>query len=216
MKQYIDPATQLQTARRFWAYKLQRKQKEVCSFCSEVIDTLPVQNKTQSGKQQLMLTKWIIPECKNYSFSLNSFSVIATMWRWYFKNIPLKVKVTQLCLTLCDPMNYIVHGILQARILEWIAYPFSSGSSWPRNRTEVPCIEGGIFTNWAIPTKFNNEILDVLKYFLKGVYLVPLVPLPNKTYLSMTNYFTDVSKHDDSHICNAHCFTTILVSLESI
>ena len=36
-----------------------------------------------------------------------------------------KVKVTQLCLTLCDPMDYTVHGILQARILEWVAFPFS-------------------------------------------------------------------------------------------
>ena len=37
----------------------------------------------------------------------------------------MKVKVTQLCPTLCDPMDYIVHGILQARILEWVAFPFS-------------------------------------------------------------------------------------------
>ena len=40
----------------------------------------------------------------------------------------VKVKVTQLCLTLCNPMDYTVQGILQARILEWVAYPFSSGS----------------------------------------------------------------------------------------
>jgi len=40
-----------------------------------------------------------------------------------------KVKVTQLCPTLCDPMDYTVHGILQARILEWVAFPFSRGSS---------------------------------------------------------------------------------------
>ena len=40
----------------------------------------------------------------------------------------VKVKVAQLCLTLCDPMN-LVHGILQARILEWVAFPFSGGSS---------------------------------------------------------------------------------------
>ena len=38
-----------------------------------------------------------------------------------------KVKVTQSCLTLCDPMYYTIHGILQARILEWIAFPFSRG-----------------------------------------------------------------------------------------
>ena len=41
----------------------------------------------------------------------------------------VKVKVPQLCLTLCDPMDYTVHGILQARILEWVAYPFSTGFS---------------------------------------------------------------------------------------
>ena len=39
----------------------------------------------------------------------------------------VKVKVTQLCLTFCNPMNYTVHGILQARVLEWAAYPFVQG-----------------------------------------------------------------------------------------
>ena len=37
----------------------------------------------------------------------------------------MKVKVTQLCLTVCNPKDYAVHGILQARILEWVAFPFS-------------------------------------------------------------------------------------------
>ena len=41
-------------------------------------------------------------------------------------------------------------GILQARILEWLAFPFSKGSSWLRNQTRVSCIAGGFFTNWAI------------------------------------------------------------------
>ena len=48
-------------------------------------------------------------------------------------NSKVKMKVAQSCLTLCDPMDYIVHRILQARILEWIAFPFSRGSSQPRN-----------------------------------------------------------------------------------
>ena len=43
--------------------------------------------------------------------------------------INIEVKVAQSCLTLCDPMDYTVHGILQARLLEWVAYPFSRGSS---------------------------------------------------------------------------------------
>ena len=37
------------------------------------------------------------------------------------------------CLTLCNPKNYTVHGILQARILEWVVFPFSMGSAQPRN-----------------------------------------------------------------------------------
>ena len=40
-----------------------------------------------------------------------------------------EVKVTQSCATLCNPVDYMVHGILQARILEWVAVPFSKGSS---------------------------------------------------------------------------------------
>ena len=54
----------------------------------------------------------------------------------------VKVKVTQSCLTLCNPMDYKVHGILQARILEWVAIPFSRGSSQPRDRTQVSRIAG--------------------------------------------------------------------------
>ena len=42
------------------------------------------------------------------------------------------MEAAQSCLTLCDPMDYTAHGILQVRILEWVAFPFSRGSSWPR------------------------------------------------------------------------------------
>ena len=69
----------------------------------------------------------------------------------YFTSIlHRKVKVIQLCPTLCDHRNYTVHGILQARILEWIVFPFSRGSSQPRNWTQVSRISGGLFTSWAI------------------------------------------------------------------
>ena len=61
----------------------------------------------------------------------------------------VKVKVTQSCPTFCDTMDYRVHGILQARTLEWVAFPFSRGSSRPRNQTRVSCIAGGFFTNWV-------------------------------------------------------------------
>ena len=60
----------------------------------------------------------------------------------------------QSCLTLCDPMDCSwpdssVHGILQARILEWVAMPSSRGSSQPRDWTHVSCIASGYFTIWA-------------------------------------------------------------------
>ena len=57
------------------------------------------------------------------------------------------VKVAQLCPTLCDPMDYTVHGILQARILEWVAFPFSRVSSQPKDQTQVSCIAGGFSTS---------------------------------------------------------------------
>ena len=60
---------------------------------------------------------------------------------------PMKVALS--CLTLCDPMDYTVHGILQARILEWVAVPFSRVSSQSRDRTQVSWVGGGSFTSWT-------------------------------------------------------------------
>ena len=54
----------------------------------------------------------------------------------------VKLKVAQLCPTLCDPMDYTVHGIIQARILEWVAIPFSMGSCQHRDWTQVSRIAG--------------------------------------------------------------------------
>ena len=64
-------------------------------------------------------------------------------------------KLLQSCLTHFDPMDYnlpgsLVHGILQARILEWVvAMPFSGVSSWPRDWTQVSHIVGRFFIDWA-------------------------------------------------------------------
>ena len=49
----------------------------------------------------------------------------------------------------CSLPGFSVHGILQARILQWVAISFSRGSSWPRNRTQISCIASRFFTNWA-------------------------------------------------------------------
>ena len=61
--------------------------------------------------------------------------------------VKVKAKVIQLCPALCNPMDYAAHGILQARILEWVAFPFSKGSSQPRDLTQVSRIAGGFFTS---------------------------------------------------------------------
>ena len=69
-------------------------------------------------------------------------------------------------LTLCDPMDYTVHGILQARILEWVTIPFSRGSSQPRNWTKASCIAGRFFTSWA--TRENIPCIGCLCCFCLG------------------------------------------------
>ena len=63
-------------------------------------------------------------------------------------------KVAQSCPTLCDPTDCSlpgssIHGIFQARVLEWVAISYSRGSSWPRDRTQVSHIAGRRFTVWA-------------------------------------------------------------------
>ena len=63
--------------------------------------------------------------------------------------ILVSLKVVQSCPTLCNPTDYTVHGILQARILVWVAFPSSRGSSQPRDRTQVSCIPSRLFTSWA-------------------------------------------------------------------
>ena len=64
---------------------------------------------------------------------------------------PLLVLITQLYLTLCDPIDCSLpgssaHGISQARILEWVAIPFSRESSQARDKTQVSCIASSFFT----------------------------------------------------------------------
>ena len=69
------------------------------------------------------------------------------------------VKVAQSHSTLCDPMDYTVHGILQAKILEWVAFPFSRESTQPRDWTQVSHIAGGFFTSWATREAQGSSML---------------------------------------------------------
>ena len=66
-------------------------------------------------------------------------------------------------------MDYTVHGILQARILEQVAFPFSRGSSQPRDQTQVSSIAGGFFTSWA--TREAQEYWSGSLSLLQGVFL---------------------------------------------
>ena len=61
----------------------------------------------------------------------------------------MRCECCSLCPTICNLMDFTVHGILQARILEWEAIPFSRGSSQPRDWTQVCCVAGGFLTIWA-------------------------------------------------------------------
>ena len=74
----------------------------------------------------------------------------------------VEVLVTQSCLTLCKPVDYnlpcsSLHGILQARILERVSIPFSRGSSWLRDWTQVSHIVGIFFTIWATREASNEK-----------------------------------------------------------
>ena len=88
--------------------------------------------------------------------------LIITLYTFNFTMLYVNwVKVTQSCPTLCDPIDYMVHGILQARILEWVAFPFSRGSSQPRDRIQVSRIAGRFFTSWAIREALHVNYISV-------------------------------------------------------
>ena len=83
-----------------------------------------------------------------YSFLFHLYIVIN------FYKSQCESEVAQSCPTLCDPVDcslpgFSIHGILQARVLEWVAISFSRGSSWPRDWTRVSRIAGRRFNLWA-------------------------------------------------------------------
>ena len=88
----------------------------------------------------------------------------------------IQVFVAQSCPTLCNPMDCIspgssVHGILQARVLEWVAIPFSRGSSRSRDRTRASCIAGRFLTIWALCFKGNLLISTLSSFFSEPDWL---------------------------------------------
>ena len=101
----------------------------------------------------------------------------------------VKVKVAQSCSALCGPTDSTVHGILQARILEWVAFSISRGSSQTRDQTQVSRTLGRFFTSWAtgeaiiiqeLPnylTVYPHSFHNLHPSFLYFVFLSRLVPL---------------------------------------
>ena len=88
-------------------------------------------------------------------------------------------EVAQSCPTLCDPIDCsppgsFLHGILQARILEWVAISFSRESSRPRDRTQVFCIVDRRFTVWATRELYSRSLL-VIYFIYSSVYM--LIPI---------------------------------------
>ena len=84
-----------------------------------------------------------------------NFTFPPAIWgRFQFLHSESESEVAQSCPTLCDPMDCSlpgssIHGIFQARVLEWVAISFSRGSSWPRDRIRASRIAGRRFTVWA-------------------------------------------------------------------
>ena len=101
-----------------------------------------------SALEAWSLNPWTAREVRGSTRSRGTSSALKTTF------ILCTCSVAQSCPTLCDPMDYSpqsssVHGISQARILEWIAISYSRGSSWPRDRIQVSCTDRRIFYHWA-------------------------------------------------------------------
>ena len=102
----------------------------------------------------------------------------------------------------CDPMNYSlnfsqpgssVHGILQVRILEWVAISFSTESSQTGNWTRVSCIAGRWFTNWAMReallVKLPPANLVCLRTLWRSLFWLVGIPFKFLLHLSITRHF---------------------------
>ena len=103
-----------------------------------------------------------------------------------------EIEVAQSCPTLCDPMDCSllgssVYGIFQARILEWVAMPFSRGSSWPRGQTCVSyssCTAGRFFT-----TELLGKPLIVLNIIIWKYYYLYMVKPSDQGVTALEKYF---------------------------
>ena len=106
-------------------------------------------------------------------------------------NIEWVSEVTQSCPTLWDPIDCSlpgssVHGIFQARVLEWVAISFSRGSSWSRDRTQVSRIGGRCFTDWATREALHTCFSQILIWCIITFIQMKIFVISIETH-SLTN-----------------------------
>ena len=118
-----------------------------------------------------------------------------------------EVKLFSCVMTLCNPMDCSlpgssIHGIFQARVLEWVAISFSRGSSRPRDRTQVSHIEGRHFTHWAnqeSPRRSFNYHVSPLDFSQTSAPHLPIVKwqilCPTPCHLFLGNNFQRKGSH---------------------
>ena len=116
-------------------------------------------NNSHKGEEMTCINVLLSPNWQDKKKNNNpieglSGSPLVKTQHFHCRGVEVKVLFTQSCWLFATPMDYSppsssVHGILQVRILEWVAIPFSRGSFQPRDRTQVSCIAGRFLTTWA-------------------------------------------------------------------
>ena len=125
-------------------------------------------------EDQIFISYWLF-QITNWKYKNKTFLFGWSKWIVVLLNCYVKwSEVAQLCRTLPNPMDFSlqgssVHGIFQARVLEWVAISFSKGSSWLRDWTWVSHIAGRSFTIWA--TKEAQPVILVRIKTLNGSIL---------------------------------------------
>ena len=113
----------------------------------------------------LSFAVWVLKKSRLCSAVTGNHTLRVTL---YCNSLVWVSEVAQSCPTLCDsvdcsPPGSSVHGILQARVQEWVAIPFSRGS-WPRDQPAVSRIAGRLFTSWATrEAQYGSSVWRMLK-----------------------------------------------------
>ena len=92
----------------------------------------------------------------------------------------------------CSPPGSSVHGIVQARILEWVTIPFSREFSQPRDQTQVSCIVGRFFIFWAIAQTHMDNIFSKKKYKYKNSSSWKIVITLGLCLLKFSNFYSQL------------------------